>query len=99
MMPDFVNMTSLSSFFNVVLFPLSSFVSKFHFNIITGSGVMTVFVYKGLTRNLEIGNTRVWISPYNSALRQARDSKFGANISNKKLLNAVKGHSYSFYRF
>ena len=28
--------------------------SKFHVNIITGSGVMTAFVYKGLTRNPEM---------------------------------------------
>ena len=69
MMPDFLNMTPLSSFFNVVLFLLSSFVSKFHFNIITGSGVITFFVYNGLTGNREIGNTRVWILPYKSALR------------------------------
>ena len=31
--------------------------SKFHVNIITGSGIMTIFFYKGLSRNLEIGNT------------------------------------------
>ena len=30
--------------------------SKFHFNIFTGSGVMTTSVNKGLTRNLEIPN-------------------------------------------
>ena len=35
--------------------------SKFHVNIITGSGVMTISFYKGLTRNLEIGNTPVWV--------------------------------------
>ena len=29
--------------------------SKFHVNIITGSGVMTISIYKALTRNLEIG--------------------------------------------
>ena len=34
-----------------------SYWSKFHVNIITGSGVMTIFFYKGLTRNSEIGNT------------------------------------------
>ena len=32
---------------------------KFHANIITGSGVMTVSFYKGLTRSPEIGNTPV----------------------------------------
>ena len=36
-----------------------SYWSQFHFNIITGSGVMSIFFCKGLTRNLEIGNTPV----------------------------------------
>ena len=27
----------------------------------TGSGVLTIFVYKGLTRNPEIGDTPVWV--------------------------------------
>ena len=30
-----------------------SYWSKFHANIITASGVMTILVYKGLTRNLK----------------------------------------------
>ena len=33
-----------------------SYWSKFHVNITTGSGIMTIFFYKGLTRNPEIGN-------------------------------------------
>ena len=33
-----------------------SYWSKFHVNIIAGSGVMTNSFYKGLTRNPEIGN-------------------------------------------
>ena len=36
-----------------------SYWSKFHVSIITGSGIMTIFFYKGLTRNPEIGNTPV----------------------------------------
>ena len=40
-----------------------SYWSKFHVNIITGSGIMTIFFYKGLTRNPEIGNTPVWVLP------------------------------------
>ena len=35
-----------------------SYRSKFHVNIITGSGVMIIFFYKGLTRNPEIRNTQ-----------------------------------------
>ena len=92
MMSGFVNMTSSSSFFNVIVFSLSSFVSKFHFNIITGFGVMTFFVYKRLTRNPEIGNTRVWILPSNLGLGGANKRKVGANYSNKKLLKAVNVH-------
>ena len=38
-----------------------SYYSKFYVNIITGSGVMTILVYKKLTRNLEIKNTPLWI--------------------------------------
>ena len=37
-----------------------SYWSKFHVNIMTGSGIMTIFFYKGLTRNPEIGNTPIW---------------------------------------
>ena len=99
MMPEFVNMTWSSNFINVVVFSLSSFFSKFDFFIITGFGVMTNFVYKGLTRNLEYGNTRLWIFPYKWALKQASNMQFGANISNKKLLIAVKVHAYCFYHF
>ena len=47
--------------FDVVLFNLSSLVTVPNFksivNIITGSGVLAIPFYKGLTRNLEIGNT------------------------------------------
>ena len=32
---------------------------KFHVNIITGSEAMTIFVYKGLTRNPEIANAAI----------------------------------------
>ena len=36
-----------------------SYWSKFHVNNITGSRVMTVFLYKGLTRNPEIPPSEV----------------------------------------
>ena len=39
-----------------VFFVKFSYWSKFPVNIITGSGVMTIFFYKRLTRNSEIGN-------------------------------------------
>ena len=40
-----------------------SYWSKFHVNIMTGSGIMKIFLYKGLTRNPKIGNTPVWVLP------------------------------------
>ena len=58
MASQFSDMTLSSNFFDVVLFLLSSsYWSKFHVNIITGSGIITIFFYKRLTRNTEIGNT------------------------------------------
>ena len=73
--------------------------SKFHVNIITGSGIMTIFFYKGLTRNLKIGNIPVWGLPNIWRLGRVMDSKFGTNVSNRLLLNAVKLKCYSFYCF
>ena len=67
-----------------------SYWSKFHVNIITGSGVMTIFFYKGLIRNPEIGNTPVWVLPNIWILGRVRDTKFGSNVSNEMLLNAAK---------
>ena len=60
---------------------------------------MTIFFYKGLTKNPEIGNTPVWVLPNIWRLGQVRDTKFGTNVSNEMLLNAAKCQGYSFYRF
>ena len=49
--------------------------SKFHVNIMTGSGFMTVFVYKGLTRNLEIESTPIWVLPNIWRPEQVKDTK------------------------
>ena len=76
-----------------------SYWSKFHVNIITGSGIMTIFFYKGLTRNPEIGNTPVWVLPNICRLGRVMETKFGTNISNKMLPNAATCQGYSFYRF
>ena len=53
MTKQFANMTPSSNFFDAVLFPLPSLVNVSSFMSIS-SLVMTVFFYKGLTRNLEI---------------------------------------------
>ena len=89
----FSDMTSYSIFLTWrVSLAKCSYWSKFHVNIIAGSGVMTIFNYKGLTRNPEIGNTSVWILPNIWRLGQVRDTKFNTNtnVSNEMLLNAVK---------
>ena len=54
-MSKFDDMTSSSNFFDVAMFLLSSLVTGPSFM----SGVMAIFVYKGLTRNPEIGNTLI----------------------------------------
>ena len=76
-----------------------SYCSKFHINIITGSGIMTIFFYEGLTRNLEIRNTPVWVLPNIWRLGRAMDTKLGTNVFNRMLLNVAKFQGYSFYRF
>ena len=74
-----------------------SYWPKFHVNIMTG--VTKIFAYKGLTRNLEIINTPVWVLLSILRLGQVRDTEFGPNVSKKMLLNAPKCQSYGFYRF
>ena len=95
MTSQFSNMTSLLLFFSLVKF---GYWFKFHVNIITGSGVMTISFYKGLTSNPEIGNTPVWVLLNILRLGRVRNTKFGTNVSKKILLNAAKCHGYSFYR-
>ena len=92
-----VNVNFFSDFFvSLVKF---SYWSKFHVNIITGSGIMTIFFYKGLTRNPEIGNTPVWVFPNIWRLWRVMDTTFGTNVSNRILLNAAKFQGYSFSHF
>ena len=70
-----------------------SYWSKFPVNIITGSGVMAIVFYKGLTRNPEIRKTQVCVLPNIWRLERVRDTKIGANVSNEILMG------YSSYRF
>ena len=74
-----------------------SYWSKFHANIISGSGVMTIYFYKGLTRNSGIGNTPVWVLPNIWRLERVRITKFDTDISDEMLLNAKKHQGYGFY--
>ena len=76
-----------------------SYWSKFHVNIIIGSEIMTIFFYKGFTRNPEIGNTPVNVLLNIWRLGGVMDTKFGMNVSDRMLLNAAKFQGYSFYSF
>ena len=76
-----------------------SYWPKFHVNIITGSEIITISFYKGLTRNPEIGNTPVWVLSNIWRLREVMDIKLGTNVSNKVLLNAAKLQGYCSNRF
>ena len=76
-----------------------SYWSKFQVNFITGSGVMTIFFVRDLTRNQEFRNIPVWFLTNIRRLRQVRDFKSGMNVSNVKLLYAAEFQIYSFYRF
>ena len=73
--------------------------SKFHVNVITGSKIVTIFFYKGLTRNSEIGNIPVWVLPNVWRLGRAMNTKLGMNVSNRMLLDAAKLQGCNFYRF
>ena len=72
-----------------------SYWSKFRVNISTGSGIMTIFSYKGLTRNPEIGNTLVCVFSNIPRLGRGRDTKFGTKVPEEILLNAAKCHGDS----
>ena len=99
MTPQFSDMLSSPDFFDVVSLVKFSYWSKIHVNIITSSGLMTVFFYKWFTRNPDIGNTPVWVLPNISRLGQAMDTKLGTNVSNRMLLSYTKFRGYTFYRF
>ena len=86
---QFFNMTSSQFFFwrcfiSLVKF---SYLSKFHVNIITDSGIMTISFYKGLTRNPNIGNTPVWVLLKIWRLEWVKYTKLDTNNSNNILQN------------
>ena len=83
-------------FFSLVKF---GYWSKFHINIITGSGIMTIFFYNALTRNPDMGNTPVWVLPNIWRLGRVMDTKFGKNVSNRMLLKAAKSRVAAFTVF
>ena len=100
MKSQFLNMTSSPIFLTLLSFVVKfSYLSKIHVNTMIGSGFMTIFVYKRLTRNPEIGNTLVCVLANTDSLERDRDIKFSTNVSKKMLLNAAKCEGYNFSRF
>ena len=61
-----------------------------HVNIVNGSRVMTISVYKALTKKSGIAKKLVRILPNIWRLELISDTKISLNILNKKLLNAAK---------
>ena len=57
---------------------------------------MTIYFFKGLTRNPEIGNTPIWVLFNIWRLGQVRNTKFGMDVFNKILLNAANCQGYNF---
>ena len=74
-----------------------SYWSKFYVNIVAGSGLMTIFVYKGLTR---IRKSEIHLS-FAQYLETMASWGYQAwhEYSNKMLLNAAKCQGYNFYCF
>ena len=99
---QFCDMTSSSTFFDVVLFFLSSLVTDPNFMSISFL-VLELRQFSFIRdwpeiRKLEI-LTSVIKSPNIWRLGQVRGTKFGRNGSNKILLKAEKCQGYSFNRF
>ena len=76
-----------------------SYWSEFHVNINTGSGVMTLSFFKGLTRNPEVRNNPDIVLLNIWRLERANNTKFGTDVSNKMLLDTAKCQGYKFYSF
>ena len=96
----FSDMTSSTFFWRRLVSPVKfSYWSKFHVNIVTGSKVMTISFYEGLTRNPEIGKYSCLCFAQHLETGRVKNTKFGKSVSNKMLLNAAKCQGCSFYRF
>ena len=72
-----------------------SYWSIFHVDIITGSGVMTIFIYKGLTKNPEIGNTLNWVLLNIWRLERVKETKFSTNVSRYWMLQNARVTAFS----
>ena len=74
-----------------------SYWSKFHFMSVS---LLVLELWQfSFIRDWQENWKSVWVLTNICRLKQARDTKFGRNVSNKMLLNATKCQGYSFYHF
>ena len=94
MMSPIGDMTSLSDFFDVSVFFLSSLVTDPSFTSISWL-VLELWQFLFVKNWSEVRKSlpNIWKA------EQLRDTKFGTNFPNKTLLNATKCQSYSSYCF
>ena len=83
-------------FYDVAVFPLLNL--SYSSNMIFGPVVMTIFVYKVLTRNPKIGNTPVWVLPNISRLGKLRMPNY-ARISRMKSYWMLQNLSFYIFWF
>ena len=89
LVPKCTNISSFRKYEFVLRF--SYFWSKFYVKVTSSSGVLTIFFYKGLTRNPEITSKPVWDLFKVFNLEQVRTTKCDTYVSNQcywKLENA-----------
>ena len=89
------------NFFDIVIFLLSYFVNDLplmSIKILVVELWQFLFI-RDLTRIPEIENTPAWIFSNIWKLKQVWDTKFRLNVSNEKLVSAVKCQAYSFCNF
>ena len=60
---------------------------------------MANFVYKGLTKNPENGNTLARILPNIQRLGQVKDTIFGTNVSNEMLYQMLQNSRFTVLQF
>ena len=84
---------------SIVNFFWRCLVSLVRFSYWSYSVVMVIFGYKGLSRNPETRNIPVWFLSNIWRLEKIKDAKFGTNISNKMLMNAVKCQFLPYFSY
>ena len=100
--PYIRKMTIMSQLADLILLSIffwRCLVSLVRFGYWSYSVVLVIFGYKGLSRNPETRNIPVWFLSNIWRLEKIKDAKFGTNISNKMLMNAVKCQFLPYFSY